>query len=285
MKPAYVIAPIVLACVGWLASGIVTVDSGDVAVVFRFGAVHRAMKPGINVRLPWPVESHEVVQVTGVRRLEPGTQRMLTGDTNLIELDLVVQYTVADAIDYQLGFAMPDQTLSDTVLAVASDVIATMGVDSLLTTGRTLLEQRVAEQAQALMAQHHAGLRIAAVEVRELTPPSSVVDAFNDVSSARGDRETLSLAAEAYASKLLPSSRGQAASMTESARAEGATLTARAAGDVEYFQTLLPINRQSTRSLRSRLMAETLERIGARVQLHGVRKGTEVFLPGLESVP
>ena len=112
---------------------------------------------------------------------------MLTGDTNLVDVDLIIQYRVADPVAFQLGMAAAEETLSGVVFAVTKDRVATMGVDVLLTTGRTELQQGAAASANALLDRLQTGLHVDAVEVREITPPPDVLDAFKDVSSARGD--------------------------------------------------------------------------------------------------
>jgi membrane protease subunit HflK len=256
---------------------IVAVDSGNVAVVYRLGAVDRAMGPGLNLRLPWPIESTQLVSVSEVRRVEPGRTRMLTGDTNLVDVDLVIQYTISDPVRYVLGLKDPEQTLSSIVLAATVDVVSTVGVDELLTTGRTELQARVAQAAQAALDDWDAGVRVAAIEVRELSPPEVVVDAFNDVSSARGDRETLALAAEAYASERLPQIRGEAGALQERARGASARRGAKTVGEVARFEALRSQPRVPT---QSHLWAQTAMRVGQTVQVHVIKGDTEVRLGG-----
>lgn len=259
------------------SASIVAVDSGDVAVVYRLGAVDRAMGPGLNLRLPWPIESTQLVSVSEVRRVEPGRTRMLTGDTNLVDVDLVIQYTISDPVRYLLGLKDPEQTLSSIVLSATVDVVSTVGVDELLTTGRNDLQTRVAQAAQAALDEWGAGVRVAAIEVRELSPPEVVLDAFNDVSSARGDRETLALAAEAYASERLPQIRGQAGALQEQARGASARRGAQAVGEVARFEALRVQARQPT---RSHLWAQTAMRVGQTVQVHVLKGDTEVRIGG-----
>ena len=151
-----------------------------------------------------------------------------------------------------------------------------MGVDVLLTTGRTELQQGAAQSANDLLTRLDTGLRVDAVEVREITPPPDVLDAFKDVSSARGDRETLALAAEAYASKRLPQVRGSAAEEMESAKAFAADRAARAAGDVSRFQEFLEAKRAAPRAVRAQLWLETARAVGERVEVMPLRDGTEV---------
>lgn len=261
-----------------MSSSLVIVDSGDVAVVYRFGAIDRSLNSGLGVHAPWPIEHHEIVDVSEVRRAEPGQVRMLTGDTNLVDIDLVVQYSVADPMAYQLGLADAESTLVGVVFSVTKDIIATMTVDTLITTGRAQLQQEAESAAQEVLDQFSTGLRVDAVEVREIRPPPAVLDAFKDVSSARGDQETFALAAEGYASKRLPEVRGMAAEQTEGAKAYSAERAAHAAGDVARFESLLQAKRVAPNSTRTQLWADTIERVGQTADVHVLRGETEIVL-------
>ena len=257
-------------------SSVVIVDTGDVAVVYRFGAVDRTLGAGLGLRAPWPFERHEIVDVSEVRRAEPGPVRMLTGDTNLVDVDLIIQYRVLDPVAFQLGLADAEETLAGVVFSVTKDRVATVGVDVLLTTGRTALQQGAAQSANVLLDRLDSGLRVDAVEVREITPPPDVLDAFKDVSSARGDRETLALAAEAYASKRLPQVRGLAGEALEAARTFAADRSAKTSGEVSRFQELLEAKRDAPQPIRAQLWLETTRAVGERVEVMPLAEGTEV---------
>jgi membrane protease subunit HflK len=130
-----------------------------------------------------------------------------------------------------------------------------MDVDTLLTTARATFEQAVREDAQALLDRLGTGLRLEAVEARDLSPPGAVVDAFNDVSSARGDQETVVLAAESYASRRLPDERGQAAQLLEEAQAHANRVRVQADADADRFETFLTEHRRSPQATRLDLVS------------------------------
>ncbi len=271
-----------LALLAWAASGLFTVESGEVAVIWRFGAPERTATAGLGLRLPWPLETHSTVALSESRRVEPGSTRMLTGDTNLVDLDLVVQYSVSDPVQWLTATADPERITADVVVAAATAAVRSTDVDSLLTTGRAALQQRLAADAQARLDRLGAGVRVEAVEVRELAPPPAVLDAFNDVSSARGDRETLALAAEAYVSSVLPEARGQGARVREAARADAARRVRGAQGELSRFRAVEIAHRQSPGATTARLRADTLRRIGAQATVRSVPPGSVLSRAELE---
>ena len=263
-----------------LADGVMFVDSGEAAVVYRFGAVVRTASAGLQLRAPWPLESDERIAIGEARRVETGERRLLTGDTNLVDLDLVVQYAVSDPVAYVLGATDPEAVVIQTVKASAAEVLSTMEVDFLMTTGRSELQTRLRERAQAGLDARQIGVTLADVDVRELSPPPPVVDAFNDVSSARGDRETLALSADAYASTVIPDARGEAARLTEAAGADASRIVSDAQGDVARFKALKIAHDASPGSVRAQLRAELWADLGERIDVVGAAPGTEVYLTG-----
>jgi membrane protease subunit HflK len=267
-----------VAALGWSATGVLFVAAEEVAVVFRFGAVIRTEKAGLRLRLPWPIESDERVAVTASRRAEPEPRRLITGDTNLVDLALAVEYVIADPVAYLTGLSDAAQAVSDQAMAAASELVATLEVDFLLTTGRATLEQGIKEHTQIRLDALNAGLRIRSVEVRELAPPPAVVDAFNDVSSARGDQETLALSADAYQSQVVPDARGQAARIHEESLARASVRTNQAQADISRFNALQAVYADSPEATRLALQHQALTEIGSRVEVVVAHAGTQFVL-------
>ena len=277
MRASWVVAG--LATLLLAAESVMFVDSDEVAVVFRFGAVARVGAAGLGLRLPRPIESDTRVGVTEVQRLSLDRRRIITGDTNLVDVSLVAQFTVADPVAWLVALRNPETVVKSEVDAAASSVIATMGVDELLTTARARLQQRIADDAQARLDGMGTGVRLVAVDVRELVPPPAVVDAFNDVSSARGDQQTLALAADAYASEVIPDARGKAARQVEGARATAAEQVARARQDVHRFEVLAEEHARAPAALEQALHAQTVQSVGKKARVVVAPAGTGVVLP------
>ena len=277
MRGLLAVAAVIVALV--LGSSVMVVESDEVAVILRLGAVQRTVTSGLAIRLPWPIEIDERVRVTEVRRAEPGRQVLLTGDTNLVEVDIVAQYTVSDPVAFVTATAEPEALVTAVVGARLAATVSRMEVDALLTTGRATLEQQVLRAAQSTLDEQGAGVRLDAVELRALEPPDEVVAAFNDVSSARGDRDTMVLSAQSYASQHLPEIRGEATQRLEQARTHAAERLGQARADIARFEALRPTWRTSPASVRQRLRQETAAAISPRIQL--AAPGSNVVVPEL----
>ena len=233
--------------------------------------------------MPAPIESEERIRVSELRRVETGRMRLLTGDTNLVELDLTVQYSVSDPAAFALRLLEPESVIEAQVRATTTYFVSRSEVDVLLTTGRAALQREVSERAQLALDAFVAGIRVQAVEVRELVPPAAVVDAFNDVSSARGDKETMVLGAHAYASKVLPDTRGRAAERLENAHAHAAAARADSQAATDRFRALHSGYRASPRAITASLRAQTWRRVAETAQIVVAPTGAEIVLPAWES--
>ncbi len=266
-----------------LVDAVMVVDPAQVAMVYRFGAAHRVVQAGLSFRLPWPLERDERVATTEVRRVELPQKRYLTGDHNLVDLGLVVQYAVGDPKDFVVHTDDGDALLGAVVEAATTHVVGSLGVDLLLTTGRSSLQEGIQREAQASLDSLRAGIRLVAVDARNLSPPSAVVAAFNDVSSARGDRETIALAASAYASKLLPDTRGRASQVVEEARADASETRSQASSQVARFRGFFASGGKNRDVAMERVHDDTVGLLAPRLKVIVAPPGTQIVLPEASS--
>src|SRR5262249_23302714 len=100
---------LLLPLVAYLLTGIAQVRPEERAVVRRFGQVVARPGPGLWVGLPWGIDRIDRVPVRTVRQLRvgydpeagtdiPGTPpgQFLTGDQNLVNVQLVLHYPTGD---------------------------------------------------------------------------------------------------------------------------------------------------------------------------------------------
>ena len=244
-----------------LASTMIIVDTDEVAVVYRFGAVQRVVSPGLSAQLPFPIEHSERLEVTKIRTIELEQIRLLTADVNLVELKPVLQYTIQDPKAYVLSYSEPDRVLQQMVEAVITTTLGRSQIDPEAFLKRALLQQRIIQQLKIDLESTPLGIQVVAFELRELSAPSAVVDAFNEVSSARGDKDTMILSAQSYASKLLPDTRGQAKGKIEKAYGKAAQIRSEASIRTAHFQSLYSSFQKTPQAIRTQLRKESWEKI------------------------
>lgn len=259
----------------WLASGVYTVNPGSEGVVRTFGKETARTKPGLNYRFPWPFQQVDVVNLEAIRRLEVGfrttpqgqTQRvlqeslMLTGDENIVEAQVIVQYRVTDPSKFLFRLYDPEATLHSSVQVALRTTVGKMPIEDVLTIGRAQAQEETRLFAQRLMDAYESGITITEVKLQVVDPPDAVKDAFHDVVRAREDKERLINQARGYQADLLPRARGTAEQMIREAEGYKQQRTLRAQGEAERFTRVLEEYEKAKEVTRERLYLETLEKI------------------------
>ncbi|MCZ6635651.1 MAG: FtsH protease activity modulator HflK [bacterium] len=263
----------------WFANGIYIVQPSERAVVFHFGESIGQTGPGVHYHWPRPIQKVEIEQVTQVKRMEIGfrtiatggpTPRyqkvsaesvMLTGDENIVEVELIVQYRIRDIEQYL--FSVDDQTkaLRDVSEAALRQVIGQHLIDEALTEGKLQIQEEIQAQIQEVLDQYGIGLRIEQAKLQTVQVPQEVDHAFKDVASAREDRERLKNEAEAYRNDIMPKTRGQAEKMLRAADAYKVERVKTSQGDAGRFLEVLAEYRKAKDVTETRLFLETMEKI------------------------
>lgn len=279
----------------WLATGFYIVNAGERGVVTRFLAYRETVAPGPHWHWPAPIEQVHKINVERQRFLEvgyrsgsgrqvpvPSEARMLTGDENIVDLHLAVQYRIENPADYLFNIQVPEDILKQLTESVTRSVVGQQNMDYVLTEGRSEIVARIEKELQRILDEHRAGIRIAGVNLQDVQPPEEVQQAFEDAIKAREDRERLINEAQAYANEIVPKARGEAARLIAEAEAYQETVTARAEGEADRFRHVLAEYRKHPDVTRRRLAIETMEEILTRtdsvvVDLEG--SGNVVYLP------
>ena len=246
----------------WVLSGFYTVDEQQRAVVFRFGAYTGTTEPGLRWRFPWPIESHEKVNLTGIRSITDSAT-MLTQDENIVDVELSVQYRVRDgkAMEYIVNVADPDLSLRQATKAAVREVVGQNKMDFILTDGREAVADRIKQLLQDRLDEYQTGLVVSEVNLKNVQPPEAVQAAFADATKAREDLERLKNEAQAYANDRLPRARGAAARELAEATAYREQIVAKATGDAARFGSLVSEYRKSPQVTRERLYLDTMSEV------------------------
>jgi membrane protease subunit HflK len=254
----------------WLASGVYIVEPGHKGVVRTFGKETARTEPGLNYRYPWPFQRADVVSVEQIRRIEVGfrTNRrvveeamMLTGDENMVEAQMVVQYRVADPSKYLFRLREPDETLRGATEVALRSVVGGMTIDQVMIEERARVQEDTRAFVQRLMENYQSGLAITEVKLQAADPPDQVRDAFHDVVRAREDKEKLINQARGYQADILPKARGEAQRILREAEGYKEQRTLLAQGEAARFLSVLAEYNKAKEVTRDRLHLETIEKI------------------------
>ena len=259
----------------WILSGIYIIDEGTRGVVTRFGAYQSTAMPGPHWHLPYPIESVQTVDVSSRRRITIGYQAvsaqqtrpvlsealMLTEDENIVNVQLAVQYQVANAADFVFNFVDPQQTLKELTESALREVVGKRRMDFVITEGRTEVAQRTRELVVEALDEYQVGIEVVEVVIQDAQPPEQVQPAFEDAIKAREDRERLINQAEAYRNEVIPRAQGQAARIGEEAQGYVARIVQQAEGDASRFSQQQQEYAKAPRVTRDRLYLDTMERV------------------------
>jgi membrane protease subunit HflK len=184
----------------YLLTGLTQVRPGERAVVRRFGKVVDISGPGLLVGLPYGMDRVDRVPVDLVRRVRVGFQpqaddmdettpagQLLTGDQNLVNVQVVVDYAVDSAHieDYVVNIERSDGVIARTAEAVLAEWLAGRNVDEVLIAGKAELPAVLTRRVAALLRPYRLGVRIQGASVSYLFPPDEVKREFDQVSSAQ----------------------------------------------------------------------------------------------------
>lgn len=267
-------------------SGLTIVKPDEVAVLLRWGRLEGSTAalqqhgPGLLFAFPPPVD--EVVRVRVKRiselrvtalaagdgwqsnTLDPLTSGYaLTGDRNVVHLDMVARYRVKEPAAWAFYGAKADDVLRVEVTAAMVRSLGELGIDRVLAEGRKTLIATATRRAQAGLDAVDSGLELFSLELIRLAPPAALASDFDAVQSAFIGAETKRKDALAFAQTAVPGAQAAAESAVQTAHADAAADLARAKGDAEAFLALGREYRANPEVVRERLYRDAVERATA----------------------
>lgn len=279
----------------WLGTGIFIVQEGQQAVITRFGSYNSTVGAGINWRLPYPIERHEVVYVTQIRSVDIGRDNvirmtglkesaMLTEDENIVEIKFAVQYRLNDARAWLFNSRDPQGAVVQAAETAVREVVGKMRMDSALAEERDQIAPRVRALMQTILDRYRIGVEVVGINLQQggVRPPEQVQSAFDDVLRAGQERERAKNEAQAYANDVVPRAVGAASRLTEEAQGYKSRIVAQAQGDGDRFKLVLAEYQRAPQVTRDRLYLESMQQIYSNVSkvMVETRQGSNMlFLP------
>ena len=256
-----------------LASAVFVVGNGESGALQRWGRlVDAAVPPGLGVRLPWGIEQLTTVRTGEVLRAEvvgdvSRELALVSGDENLLEMGLVVQYKVSDLGHYLFAVDDPQLLLAQAVRAALVGVVSTMPVDEVLTSGKAQVQNAVRQRAQATLDRLGVGLSLLGVNLRRVSPPAEAAQAFRDVSDARADAARAINEAQSQRERAISLARGDADRLVQEARGRAAARVQQAHGEGDRFARLVERYRVTPEQTGTELYLSTMQSVLPRAHL------------------
>lgn len=250
---------LVLIAAVWVGSGLYRVDAQERAVILRFGKYVQTTGPGYNWHLPWPIEQKRIVNVSQQSSITDDA-RMLTADTNLVEVKSAVQYTKPDPRKYLFEVNNVEETLVQVSESAMREAVGQASIDKALA-----FDPSITDHAKKLLQKtldiYDLGVNIISVQLNDVIVPEPVQDAQRDAIKAGKDRQRFQQDAETYRNDVVPRARGQAAKNILDAEAYRAQVLAIAQGDTSRFDQVLSQYERAPAVTRERMYLEAMENV------------------------
>jgi membrane protease subunit HflK len=277
----------------YLGSGVFVVQDGNVGVVSRFGKYEASADQGVHWRLPYPFESHEIVNTSQIRSVEIGRNNtltqanvrdasLLTHDADIVDVRFTVQYQIKSATDYLFRNLDPDQNVTESAQAAIREIAGTHSTDDLLFKEREALRAKLVDRIQASLDSYKTGLQVTGVTIQSVQVPAQVQPAFEEAAKVRQDNERAVDTAKAYADQLLPRAKTDAARMIDDAKGYSNRVVSQAQGNAERFKQVYAEYSKAPAVIRQRMYLDTMQQIYSRatkVFVDSKSSNNVVYLP------
>lgn len=259
---------IVALAVMWAVASIYTVRPEQRSVQLMLGQFSTIGQPGLNFA-PWPLVTHEIVEVTGERSTDIGnglqgendTGLMLTQDQNIVDIAFQVVWNVSDPANFLFNLENPNDTIRAVAESAMRDIIARSNLSPILNRDRGAIASELLGAVQGTLDSYNAGINVIRINFDRADPPEEVIDSFREVQAAQQERVRLENEAQAYRNRVTAGARGEAARVTEGAEAYRAQAVNTAQGEASRFNSVYDQYVTAPEVTRERMYLETMEQV------------------------
>jgi membrane protease subunit HflK len=275
----FILLPLAFFLLIGVFSSFYTVSPESVAVVQRFGKFKEVAEPGLHFKLPYGIDTANIVPVRRQLKLEfgfstpeatnpdqnsqnPDLERdMVTGDLNASQVEWILQYSISSPKEYLFKFRNPGSTLRDLTESVICEVIGDRTVDEVLTIGRTEIETEGLLRLKSILEKLNMGVAAEQIQLKNVHPPGPVQRSFDEVNRAQQEREQMINEANGEYNRVIPKAKGLADQRISGAEGFAVQRINEAEGDVARFRELLLQYDKAPAITKQRLYLETMNEV------------------------
>ncbi|CAM8653936.1 HflC Membrane protease subunits, stomatin/prohibitin homologs [Oxalobacteraceae bacterium] len=277
----------------WLVSGFFIVQEGQTGVVMTFGKFSHSTQPGFNWRWPYPIQAHEVVNLSQVRTVEIGYRSnvrnklareslMLTDDENIIDIQFAVQYRLKDASQWVFNLRDQEETVKEVAETAIREIVGKSKMDFVLYEGREKVAFDTSALMQHILDRYKIGVLVTNVTMQAVQPPEQVQASFDDAVKAGQDRERQKNEGQAYANDVVPKARGAASRLMQESEGYKSRVVANAEGEASRFSKILTEYEKAPGVTRDRMYIEAMQQIFSsttKVMVDTKSSNSMIYLP------
>jgi len=262
----------------FLGTSIFIVDQTEQAVITRFGRFISVREPGLHLKLPFGIDQNYTVNVRTVQTEEFGfrTRRggnypayssqssesvMLTGDLNIVDVEWIIQYRVVDPKAWTFNVNERRATIRDVSRSAINMLVGDRAIMDIMGIERSAIEIEALAIMNDRFREYGLGIDVINVKLQNVTPPSGVQEAFEDVNKAMQDLERLINEGQQVYNEEIPRARGEAERTIQIAQGYATERVNKARGDVARFNSVYNEFRNAREVTRQRLYYEMIEEV------------------------
>jgi len=262
----------------FLSTSVFIVDQTSQAVITRFGKFTSIRDPGLHFKLPFGIDRNYTVNVKTVQFEEFGfrTTRsgnlpayasqstesvMLTGDLNIVDVEWIIQYRVTDPKAWVFNVNERRDTIRDVSRSAINMMVGDRSIMNIMGAERSAIEDAGLIFMNEIFRSYGLGIDVIAVKLQNVTPPSGVQQAFEDVNKAMQDLERLINEGMKAYNEEIPKARGEAERIIQIAQGYATERVNKARGDTARFEDVYNEFERYPEVTRQRLYYEMVEEV------------------------
>ena len=253
-----VVSIILLGLLAW--EMVYRIDPAERGVVMRFGQYISVLQPGPHIRFPRPIEQVVKVNVERIQTLTSDSA-MLTGDENIVDVEVAIQYRIKDVKNYLFAIADPDVSVRRVTESAIRDIIGGSTLSFVITEGRAEIATNAQILIQQILDNYSSGVEVTSVNMQPAKPPEQVKASFDDAIKAREDEQRKINEAEAYRNEVVERSAGEAARIRLDAEGYQKSVISQAEGEASRFSQLYTEYEKAPVVTRNRLYLDAMEQV------------------------